>query len=96
MNRVIVEKGAKLLMPAFRDGRNQMDASELERTRNLAKIRVHVERIIGLLRQKFLILTNRQPITATSKINGDEMYFDYIVKICCALTNLCPSIINLT
>ncbi|XP_055907160.1 uncharacterized protein LOC129942314 [Eupeodes corollae] len=96
VNRVIVEKGAKLLMPAFRNGRDQMDADDLERTRNLAKIRVHVERVIGLLRQKYLILTNRQPITATSKINGDEMYFDYIVKICCALTNLSPSIINLT
>ena len=42
---------AKLNIPAFTKGKSQLDPVEIEKnTRNLANVRIHVERVIGLLR----------------------------------------------
>ena len=43
--------GAKLHIPAFTKGKSQLDPVEIEETRQIAHIRIHVERVIGLLRQ---------------------------------------------
>lgn len=54
---------AQLAIPAFTRGKNQLDPLDVERTRGIANVRIHVERVIGLLRQKCSILqrntTNR-------------------------------------
>ena len=34
---------------------------EIKKTRNLANVRIHVEQIIGLLQQKYLILQSTLP-----------------------------------
>jgi hypothetical protein len=46
---------AKLNIPAFTKGKDQLDSADVEQTRKIATVR-HVERIIGLLRQKYTIL----------------------------------------
>jgi len=38
--------GASLYIPTFTKGKYQLPASEIEKTRNIANVRVHVERII--------------------------------------------------
>jgi hypothetical protein len=43
---------AKLNIPAFTKGKDQLDSADVEQTRKIATVRIHVERIIGLLRQK--------------------------------------------
>ncbi len=43
---------ARLHIPAFTKGKSQLDAMEVEDTRTLANVRIHVERVIGLVRQK--------------------------------------------
>ena len=53
---------ATIKMPAFTKGKRQMPAIELERSRKLAHLRIHVERVIGLLRQKYSILAETVPI----------------------------------
>jgi hypothetical protein len=47
---------AKLNIPAFTKGKDQLDSADVEQTRKIATFQIHVERIIGLLRQKYTIL----------------------------------------
>ena len=41
---------AQLAIPAFTKGKNQLDPFDIEKTRGIANVRIHVERVIGLLR----------------------------------------------
>ena len=41
---------AKLAIPAFTKGKSQLDPVSVEKTRGIANVRIHVERVIGLLR----------------------------------------------
>ena len=47
---------AKLNITAFTKGKDQLDPADVEQTRKIATVRIHVEIIIGLLRQKYTIL----------------------------------------
>ena len=52
---------AKLLIPAFTMGKSQLDPVDVEQTRGIASVRIHVERVIGLLRRKYTILESTLP-----------------------------------
>ena len=57
-------------------------------------MRIHVERVIGLLRQKFTILNSNIPIDFLKQSEGDELTtLDKMVHTCCSLVNLCTPII---
>ena len=85
---------AELAMPAFTKGKNQLDPTDIETTRGIANVRIHVERVIGCLRQKYTILDSTLPITllATSE-NQPIPLVDKVVRVCSALINFCPSIV---
>ena len=86
--------GATVEIPAFTRGKKQLCAFDVECSRKLASVRVHVERVIGLLRNKYTILKDILPLDFFKKV--DENGFttiDKIVVICSALTNLCDSVI---
>ena len=42
---------AKLHIPAFTKGKSQLSAMEVTETRTIANVRIHVERVIGNVRQ---------------------------------------------
>ena len=48
----IAFKRAKLVVPAFTKGKEQLDPVDVETTRAIANVRIHVERVIDLLRRK--------------------------------------------
>ena len=50
-------------MPAFTKGRSQLSALDVESTRGLAAVRIHVERVIGMTRQKYTMLGTTIPNT---------------------------------
>ena len=52
----------KLAIPAFTKGKSQLDPISVEKTRGIANVHIHVERVIGLLRQKYSILKSTLPI----------------------------------
>jgi hypothetical protein len=52
---------AKLHLPAFTRGKNQLSALEVEATRSIANVRIHVERVIGSVKQKYSILKGTLP-----------------------------------
>lgn len=67
---------------------------DLEETRSIAHVRIHVERVIGVVRQKYRILKGPIPmhLLATRETNA---LLDEIVLVCCGLVNLCPSVVPL-
>ena len=85
---------AKLYIPAFTRGKPQLSAMEVEETRRIANVRIHVERVIGLVRQKYPIVRSTIPIHyLTTKATEDVPLFDRIVRVCCALSNVCDSVV---
>ena len=93
---------AQLAIPAFTRGKDQLDQVDVERTRGIANVRIHVERLIGLLRRKYSILSGILPIDFLichpqgSKEEAVPM-IDRIISVCAALVNLhvCPGIVPL-
>ena len=91
-------KQAKLVIPAFTKGKSQLDPVDVEKTRGMASVRIHVERVIGLLRRKYTILESTLPTDFLAcNPNGPPAsqipMIDRIVRVCSALINLCPPII---
>ena len=86
---------AQLAIPAFTRGKNQLDPVDVERTRGIANVRIHVERVIGLLRQKYTILQSTLPLDYLTCSNNTANcpLIDRMMRVCSALTNLCPSVV---
>ena len=86
---------ARLHIPAFTKGKSQLSALEVEETRFIANVRIHVERVIGLVRQKYTILQSTLPIHFVMKRAGEDIpVIDRIIRVCCALTNVCDSVVS--
>ena len=85
---------ARLHIPAFTKGKSQLSAMEVQETREIANVRIHVERVIGNVRQKYSILQSTLPIHFLIKRVGEDIpLIDRIVRICCALCNVCDSVV---
>jgi len=91
---LVAMKYASLNIPAFTRGLKQLHPVEIERTRKIASVRIHVERVIGLLRNKYSILGHRVPIhLLKERYNEDKTLFDIIVRVCCIFVNFCNPIV---
>lgn len=88
---------AQLVIPAFTKGKNQLDPLEIEETRQIAHVRIHVERVIGVLKNKFNIFKGTIPISMLKKCNQSEplSLLDKIVVVCSSFVNMSPPIIPL-
>ncbi|XP_075737083.1 swt1 RNA endoribonuclease isoform X2 [Rhipicephalus microplus] len=85
-------RSARLVTPAFTKGKPQLSAFQVERTRRVANVRIHVERVIGLLRNKFRILKHTLPV---EMLTADENGATVLDKtfVCAALVNLCDFLV---
>ena len=91
-------KQAELAIPAFTKGKVQLDPIDVEKTRGIASVRIHVERVIGLLRNKYTILEGTLPTdflkgSANGPPDSQVPIIDRILRVCSALVNLCPPIV---
>lgn len=85
--------GAHLVIPAFTRGKAQLSK---EKTRQIARVRIHVERVIGQMRKKYKILQHTLPIKLIQcPSDSDKPYcmIDKIITVTAALTNLSPSVV---
>ena len=81
-------------IPSFTKGKSQLTGIDVDQTQRVANIRNHVERVIGLLRQKYSILSDTQPIDVVlTKDENEPPLLDKIVTVCCSLINICDSVI---
>ena len=84
--------GASLEIPAFTRGKKQLSLREVEYSQTLSKVRIEVEQVIGLLKNKYTLL---HPITLLKhKTDSEYANTDKILTVCAALVNLCPSIVK--
>ena len=87
-------KRAELVIPAFTKGKSQLDLIDVEKTRGIAHVGIHVERVIGLLRRKYSILDGILPTDYLSTSAEDQSpLIDQVLRVSAALTNLCPPIV---
>ena len=86
---------AEVKIPAFTRGKGQLSPLEIETTRKIANCRIHVERVIGCVRQKYTVLGSTLPIDyLLTKDDVDITKIDKMVHVCCSLTNLCEPIVS--
>ena len=85
---------AEVATPPFTKGKNQLSKVEVDTARQLSRVRIHIERVIGLLRQKYTILEGTLPINMVMTSPGTRYStIDKIVLVCAALCNCCPSVV---
>ena len=83
---------AQVKLPAFTRGKKQLSPCDVESTRKLANLRIHVGRVIGTIRQKYTMLQSTLPIDYLHhQHEEDYTTIDKIVTVCCAITNLSDS-----
>ena len=96
---------AKIKIPPFTKGKKQLEKDNVDWSRELSIVprvnnirslivRIHVERVIGILKQKFTILQGVLPISLIAGNDDKDSTIDKIVKVCCACVNLCPSVVS--
>ena len=78
---------------AFTKGKLQLFPLEVEQIRKIAHLRIHVECVIGQVRNKYTILKDTNPIDYLHGDEDDIPVIDKIATVCCALTNLCESVV---
>ncbi|XP_061578516.1 uncharacterized protein LOC133444661 isoform X2 [Cololabis saira] len=81
----VAAHGATLRIPAFTKGKRQLSAQEVDTSRQLSRVRIHVERVIGRWKN-FRILQTRIPLSQADLL-------DDIVIVCASLTNLSKSVV---
>ncbi len=78
--------GAYLKIPKFTKGKSQLPAKDVDESRKLCNVRIHIERVIGQLK-KFRLLQNTVPISQVDLL-------DNAMIVICALVNLRKSVVS--
>ena len=82
----LATRGAVLRVPAFTRGKVQMSAKDVDMSRQIAHVQIHVEQVIGQLK-KFHILNSVIPISQVDLT-------DDIMIVSSGIINLSPSDVN--
>lgn len=82
----LASRGATIAMPSFTRGVKQLSMRNVEQSRRLARVRIHVERMMERLKN-FKLLSNIIPLSLVPHI-------DNIILICAAISNLKPKLVK--
>ena len=72
--------GAELIVPAFTKGKDQLSSGDVENTRKIASVRIHIERVIGLIKNRYTILKGILPFRTVKSIKDETMNETTVVK----------------
>ena len=85
--------GASLAFPPFTRGKPQLSQREVEFSRQLSNVRIHVQKAIGRIKT-YKILNSTLPIRLIKHDHETEITaIDKIVFVCAALSNLHPPLV---
>ena len=74
--------------------KKQLSKVDADTSQQLARVRIHVERVIGVVKQKYTILQSTLPVNFIMCCNEEgTSAIDKVVLICCALCNCCESVV---
>ena len=93
LGQELKRRKAILTTPAFLGRRSQLTGHETVFSRKVSNVRIHVERVIGKLRQTYTILKNKVPVNLLRADEDNIALFDKIVYVCCCLHNANPSVV---
>lgn len=95
IHEAVTLQNAQLQIPAFVKNKLQFSQLEVEESRSLSRVRVHVERVIGAVEQRFSTLQG--PLHHSALLSDEDQIatIDKMVATCCALYNACPSVVPL-
>ena len=93
VGELIALTGAELVTPAFKGRRQQLTQLEVENSRRVSNVRIHVERVIGNLKRLFSILEGVVSINQLRKDEDGFAFIDKIAFVCCCLHNAQSSVI---
>ena len=85
---LLLSREVKLVSPPFTKGRTQFVKGKVEKTSNMARARIHIERVIGRIKD-FRILSNRIPLNIADQL-------DDIFTVAGARVNLTPPLVPLS
>ena len=57
---------AEVCIPPFTKGKKQLSKAKVDNARRLSRVRIHIERVIGLVRQKYKIVQSTLPVNMVS------------------------------
>uniref|UniRef100_A0A1A8GIW8 THAP-type domain-containing protein n=1 Tax=Nothobranchius korthausae TaxID=1143690 RepID=A0A1A8GIW8_9TELE len=81
---------AEVKIYAFTNGQLETD---VESTKKIAHLRIHVKRLFGIVSKSYAILSSEVPTHMVLPCEEEDVTFlDKVVSVCCALTNMSPSI----
>ena len=67
---------------------------EVEYGKRITKVRIHIERVIGLLKNKYTILQSTLLVCILkTKDDKDYAFIDKMLMVCTALVNLSPTVV---
>ena len=94
IQEIVALHSAEVKVPPFTRGKKQLSQLEVDVSRQLSRVRIHVERVIGFLRQKYTMLESTLPINTMMCDDDHEISLvDKIVTVSCALCNCCESVV---
>ena len=92
---LVQKRDADINIPIINRSRRQITATSVLTNRKISNLRIHVERIISRIKTTFTILIgNASHNLLATGCNNDQPLIDRILRICCAICNLSPSIVS--
>jgi len=80
--------GGKLAIPEFTRGKSQLTQKEVEFSQQLARVRIHIEQVIGLMKNKNPLLQGTLPVSlikhkdSSSELgNSDKILIVYVLPL---------------
>ena len=63
--------GVELIIPSFAKGKKQLDAKGVEVSWQIASVRIHVERVIGLIKSRYNVVDCVLPLTLLKTLSEE-------------------------
>ena len=87
--------GASLIIPSFTRGKKQLSQEEVEQSKQISRVRIHVERVIGTLKKRYRILTGTLSVSMIKHRNDEGVSnIDKLLVVCSSLTNLGEPVVS--
>lgn len=87
---------AEVVMSPLSQGEKQLQQKDVEGFHEASPMKTHAQRVIGLLRERYSILSSTLPVSVIRVWPSGEVeksLIDRVMMTCCALCNLCETIV---